>query len=246
VTEQLEEGKAFFGRKYPEMKYLAYFQAYTNTYGELEHLKRLYEEALAVDDVVGLVIGTRPDCVPDELLDYFAELQKKHFVLIEYGVETTSDVTLMRINRGHTFAQAEDAIRRTAQRGIPVGAHFILGLPGEAWEEIVAQADCISKLPLDTLKLHQLQIVRGTKMAQEFADESADFRLFTVEEYATLVADFLERLDTRIAVERFTSQSPKSLLVAPDWGVKNYQFVELVKKVLRQRGSYQGAKIKSR
>ena len=241
VTEQLEEGKAFFGRKYPEMKYLAYFQAYTNTYGELEHLKRLYEEALAVEDVVGLVIGTRPDCVPDELLDYFADLQKRHFVLIEYGVETTSDVTLKRINRGHTFAQAEDAIRRTAQRGIPVGAHFILGLPGEAWDDFVAQADCISKLPLDTLKLHQLQIVRGTKMAQEFADESADFRLFTVEEYAALVADFLERLDTRIAVERFTSQSPKELLVAPDWGLKNYQFVELVKKTLRQRGTYQGA-----
>jgi radical SAM protein (TIGR01212 family) len=244
VTEQLEEGKAFFGRKYPEMKYLAYFQAYTNTYGELEHLKRLYEEALAVKDVVGLVIGTRPDCVPNELLDYFAELQKRHFVLIEYGVETTNDATLKRINRGHTFAQAEDAIRRTAERNIPVGAHFILGLPGEPWDEIVAQADCISHLPLNTLKLHQLQIVKGTKMAQEFMSQPEDFRLFTVDEYAALVADFLERLDTRIAVERFTSQSPKELLLAPDWGVKNYQFVELVKKTLRQRESYQGIKRK--
>lgn len=241
VTEQLEEGKVFFRRKYPEMKYLAYFQAYTNTYGELEHLKRLYEEALAVEDVVGLVIGTRPDCVPDELLDYFAELQKRYFVLIEYGVETTNDDTLKRINRGHTFEQAEDAIRRTAQRGIPVGAHFILGLPGETWNAIVAQADVISKLPLNTLKLHQLQIVKGTKMAQEFEANSEDFRLFEVEEYATLVADFLERLDTRIAVERFTSQSPKELLLAPNWGMKNYQFVELVKKILRSRGSYQGA-----
>lgn len=244
VTEQLEEGKAFFGRKYPEMKYLAYFQAYTNTYGELEHLKRLYEEALAVKDVVGLVIGTRPDCVPNELLDYFAELQKRNFVLIEYGVETTNDATLKRINRGHTFAQAEDAIRRTAERNIPVGAHFILGLPGEPWDEIVAQADRISHLPLNTLKLHQLQIVRGTKMAQEFMSQPEDFRLFTVDEYAALVADFLERLDTRIAVERFTSQSPKELLLAPDWGVKNYQFVELVKKTLRQRESYQGIKRK--
>lgn len=244
VTEQLEEGKAFFGRKYPEMKYLAYFQAYTNTYGELEHLKRLYEEALAVKDVVGLVIGTRPDCVPNELLDYFAELQKRHFVLIEYGVETTNDATLKRINRGHTFAQAEDAIRRTAERNIPVGAHFILGLPGEPWDEIVAQVDRISHLPLNTLKLHQLQIVRGTKMAQEFMSHPEDFRLFTVDEYAALVADFLERLDTRIAVERFTSQSPKELLLAPDWGVKNYQFVELVKKTLRLRESYQGIKRK--
>ena len=150
VTEQLEEGKVFFRRKYPEMKYLAYFQAYTNTYGELEHLKRLYEEALAVEDVVGLVIGTRPDCVPNELLDYFAELQKRYFVLIEYGVETTNNTTLKRINRGHTFEQAEDAIRRTALRGIPVGAHFILGLPGETWDGIVAQADVISKHPLYT------------------------------------------------------------------------------------------------
>ncbi|MEE0805582.1 MAG: TIGR01212 family radical SAM protein [Prevotellamassilia sp.] len=241
VTEQLEEGKVFFRRKYPEMKYLAYFQAYTNTYGELEHLKRLYEEALAVEDVVGLVIGTRPDCVPDELLDYFSELQKRCFVLIEYGVETTNNITLKRINRGHTFEQAEDAIRRTAQRGIPVGAHFILGLPGETWDAIVAQADVISRLPLNTLKLHQLQIVKGTKMAQEFETNPEDFRLFEVEEYAALVADFLERLDTRIAVERFTSQSPKELLLAPNWGMKNYQFVELVKKILRSRGSYQGA-----
>ena len=241
VTEQLEEGKVFFRRKYPEMKYLAYFQAYTNTYGELEHLKRLYEEALAVEDVVGLVIGTRPDCVPDELLDYFAELHKRCFVLIEYGVETTNDDTLKRINRGHTFEQAEDAIRRTAQRGIPVGAHFILGLPGETWDAIVAQADVISRLPLNTLKLHQLQIVKGTKMAQEFEANPEDFRLFEVEEYAALVADFLERLNTRIAVERFTSQSPKELLLAPNWGMKNYQFVELVKKILRTRGSYQGA-----
>lgn len=244
VTEQLEEGKAFFARKYPEMKYLAYFQAYTNTYGEIENLKQLYEEALAVKDVVGLVIGTRPDCVPDALLDYFAELQKHHFVLIEYGVETTNDHTLKRINRGHTFAQAEDAIRRTALRNIPVGAHFILGFPGEPWDEIVQQASVISRLPLDTLKLHQLQIVRGTKMAQEFVQQPEDFRLFTVEEYAALVADFIERLDARIAVERFTSQSPKELLLAPDWGIKNYQFVELVKKTLRQRNTHQGAAYK--
>lgn len=241
VAQQLEEGKAFFARKYPEMKYLAYFQAYTNTYGELKHLQRLYEEALMVDDVVGLVVGTRPDCVTDELLDYFAELSRAHFVLIEYGVETTNDATLRRVNRGHTYAQAVDAIRRTAERGIPVGAHFILGLPGETWDEIVGQAAEISKLPLDTIKLHQLQIVKGTKMAREFETNPADFRLFTPNEYAALVADFLEHLATPIAVERFTSQSPKELLLAPDWGLKNYQFVELVKKQLRQRGTYQGS-----
>ena len=240
VAEQLEEGKAFFARKYPTMRYLAYFQAYTNTYAEVERLKQLYEEALAVSDVVGLVIGTRPDCVSDELLDYLADLAKRSFVLVEYGVETISDATLQRVNRGHTYQQSVDAIRRTAARGIPVGAHFILGLPGEDWDAIVAQADEISRLPLDTLKLHQLQIVRGTRMAREFQADSSEFRLFKVEEYVGLVADFLERLTTRIAVERFTSQSPKELLLAPDWGVKNYQFVEMVKKELRRRGTYQG------
>lgn len=240
VTEQLEEGKAFFARKYPTMRYLAYFQAYTNTYAELERLKQLYEEALAVTDVVGLVIGTRPDCVSDDLLDYLADLAQRSFVLVEYGVETVSEATLQRVNRGHTYQQSVDAIRRTAARGIPVGAHFILGLPGEDWDAIVAQADEISRLPLDTLKLHQLQIVRGTRMAREFQDAPGDFRLFKVEEYVRLVADFLERLTTRIAVERFTSQSPKDLLLAPDWGVKNYQFVEMVKKELRRRATYQG------
>ncbi len=242
VAQQLEEGKAFFARKYPNMKYLAYFQAYTNTYGDFERLKKLYEEALAVEDVVGLVVGTRPDCVSDELLDYFAELSKRCFVLVEYGVETTNDVTLRRVNRGHTYQQSVEAIQRTAQRGIPVGAHFILGLPGEAWDDIVAQAVEISKLPLDTLKLHQLQIVKGTRMAREFEASPSDFRLFKVEEYVRLVADFLERLSTRIAVERFTSQSPKELLLAPDWGVKNYQFVEMVKKEMRSRSSYQGCR----
>ena len=243
VAQQLEEGKAFFARKYPEMKYLAYFQAYTNTYAELSRLKVLYEQALAVDGVVGLVVGTRPDCMPDELLDYFEQLSKRTFLLVEYGVETTNDDTLKRINRGHTYAQAVEAIEKTAARGIHVGAHFILGLPGERWDEIVAQARLISKLPLATLKLHQLQIIKGTRLAKEFHDSPQDFRLFTAKEYAELVADFLELLDSRIAVERFTSQSPKELLLAPDWGMKNYQFVELVRDNLRQRATYQGVRV---
>ncbi len=148
VRQQLEDGKDFFSRKYPEMRYLAYFQSYTNTYGKLEHLRSLYEEALATDKVVGLVVGTRPDCMPEELLDYFSELSRRTFVLIEYGVETTDDETLKRINRGHTYACAAEAVRRTAERGIAVGAHLILGLPGERREDIVARAAEISELPL--------------------------------------------------------------------------------------------------
>ncbi|MBO5699310.1 MAG: TIGR01212 family radical SAM protein [Bacteroidaceae bacterium] len=240
ITQQIEEGKQFFARKYPDMKFLAYFQAYTNTYDQLDVLKAKYEEALAVDGVVGLVVGTRPDCVSDELLRYLKDLSARCFVLVEYGVESVSNETLLRINRGHTFEQAVDTIHRTAKIGLPVGAHFILGLPGESWDDIVRSASVISQLPLDTIKLHQLQIVRGTRMAREYQENPKDFTLFSADEYASLVVDFLEHLTTRIAVERFTSQSPAELLMAPNWGLKNYQFVELVKKKLRLRSSYQG------
>ena len=157
VTQQLEEGKQFFARKYPDMKYLAYFQAYTNTYGELQELKRKYEEALQVPDVVGIVIGTRPDCMPDELLDYLEELNRRTFLIVEYGVESTDNDTLKRINRGHSFEVAADAIRKTAERNIRVGAHIILGLPGETREMLIQQAGVLSSLPLTTLKLQQLQ-----------------------------------------------------------------------------------------
>lgn len=240
VTVQLEKGKLFFARKYPTMRYLAYFQAYTNTYGELSKLKRLYEEALEVSGVEGLVVGTRPDCVPDDLLDYLAELSKRVFVLVEFGVECTSDALLKRLNRGHSFACSCDAIRRTAQRGIAVGAHLILGLPGQQREDILAQAEELSQLPLNTLKLHQLQLVKGTRLAKDYEVDASDFHFYTAAEYADLVVDFLERLTPEIAVERFASQSPKDLLIAPDWGLKNYEFTELVKRRLRERDTYQG------
>lgn len=240
VTDQLAEGVRFFSRKYPEMRYLAYFQAYTSTYGEQERLERLYEEALDYPGVVGLVIGTRPDCVPDRLLDYLARLSEQVLVLVEYGVESTLDRTLRRINRGHDFAEAEEAIRRTAARGIAVGAHLILGLPGESRDEILGHADRLSDLPLTTLKLHQLQLIRHTRMALEFERQPEDFHLFTVDEYIDLAIDFIERLDPAIALERFVSQSPKELLIAPDWGLKNYEFTARVNRRLAERDSWQG------
>lgn len=240
VGQQLEEGKRFFSGKYPDMKYLAYFQAYTNTYGELEELKHKYEEALTVADVVGLVIGTRPDCMPDDLLDYLEELNKRIFVLIEYGIESTDDETLKRINRGHTFAQAEEAVVRTAQRGIPVGGHVILGLPGEEREALIRQAERLSRLPLTTLKLHQLQLIKGTRMASEYEKTSELFHLYSVDEYIDLVIDYIEHLRPDLVLERFVSQSPKELLIAPDWGVKNYEFTEKVKKRMRERNAWQG------
>lgn len=240
VTDQLAEGVRFFSRKYPEMRYLAYFQAYTSTYGEQERLERLYQEALGYPGVVGLVIGTRPDCMPDRLLDYLARLSEQVLVLVEYGVESTLDRTLRRINRGHDFAEAEEAIRRTAARGIAVGAHLILGLPGESRDEILGHADRLSELPLTTLKLHQLQLIRHTRMALEFERQPEDFHLFTVDEYIDLAIDFIERLDPAIALERFVSQSPKELLIAPDWGLKNYEFTARVNRRLAERDSWQG------
>lgn len=240
VTMQLEEGKRFFARKYPQMKYLAYFQAYTNTYGELELLKRMYEEALAVEGVVGLVIGTRPDCMPDSLLDYLEEVNRRTFLLVEYGIESADDRTLERINRGHSFACTEDAVRRTAARGIRTGGHVILGLPGESREDLIKQAERLSELPLTTLKMHQLQLIRGTRMAHEYALHPEEFHLFSADEYIDLVIDYVEHLRPDLILERFVSQSPRELLLAPDWGLKNHEFTDRVKKRMKERDAWQG------
>ena len=240
VSQQLEEGKRFFARKYPEMKYLAYFQAYTNTYAALDRLKELYEEALCVPDVVGLVIGTRPDCMPDALLDYLEELNRRTFLIVEYGIESTDNVTLKRINRGHSFEVAAEAVRRTASRGIRVGAHIILGLPGEERSSLIEQAGLLSSLPLTTLKLHQLQLIKGTRMAAEYEHQPDDFHLYSADEYIDLVIDYVEHLRPDIVLERFVSQSPKELLIAPDWGLKNHEFTDKVKKRMRERDAWQG------
>ena len=241
IKVQLEEGKRFFAHKYPEMKYLAYFQAYTNTYAGLESLKRKYEEALSVDDVVGLVIGTRPDCMPDELLQYLENLNRQTFLLVEYGIETTCDETLKRINRGHTYADTVETVQRTAARGILTGGHVILGLPGESHDDMVSQAGVLSELPLTTLKMHQLQLIRGTRMAYEYEQNPAGFHLFNdVNEYIELVIDYIEHLRPDIVPERFVSQSPRELLIAPDWGLKNYEFTARVQKRMKERGAYQG------
>ena len=238
VTQQLEEGKRFFAHKYPDMKYLAYFQAFTNTYAPLSHLKALYEEALQVEDIVGIVIGTRPDCVSDELLDYLAELNQRTFVLVEYGLESTNNDTLLRINRGHTFEQSQEAIERTKQRGLLCGAHIILGLPGEDAAESLRQAPIISRLPIDILKIHQMQIIRGTRLADEF--ETNPFHIYSVDEYIQLIAEYIQRLRPDMILERFVSQSPKELLIAPHWGLKNYEFTNLLVNYLKQHEIRQG------
>ncbi|MDR0333048.1 MAG: TIGR01212 family radical SAM protein [Dysgonamonadaceae bacterium] len=242
ISEQLANGIDFFSHKYPEMKYLAYFQSYTNTYGSIESLTTMYEEALAYPNVVGLIIGTRPDCMPDELLDYLEKLNKKTFLLVEYGVESTLNKTLERINRQHTYEESVDAIHKTAERGIPVGVHMILGLPDETKEDILYHADELSKLPLTTIKLHQLQIIKGTVMEKEFKSLPESFHLFQLDEYIDLCVDFAERLHPNFYIERFSSHSPVEWRIAPDWGIKNAEITHKVTKRFLERDSRQGKK----
>ena len=238
ITQQLEAGKQFFARKYPEMKYLAYFQAYTNTYASISHLRELYEEALSVKDIVGIVIGTRPDCVSDKLLDYLEDLNRRTFLIVEYGVESANDDTLRRINRGHSFAQSRLAIEKTHQRGILTGAHIILGLPGEDAQENLRQAPLISSLPIDILKIHQMQIIRDTRLADEF--EQKPFHIYSVDEYIELIANYIQRLRKDLVLERFVSQSPKELLITPQWGLKNHEFTDLLNNYLKNHQIHQG------
>ncbi len=226
IREQLKEGKNFFNRKYSDMKYLAYFQAFTNTYGSVDLLKKMYEEALQEEDIVGLVIGTRPDCISTPLLDYLEQLSRQTFLIVEYGIESANNDTLRRINRGHTFECSKKAVEMTAERGILNGGHIILGLPGEDREESLRQAPIISSLPLNILKIHQMQIIKGTRLAEEYLQNP--FPLYTVEEYVRLIADYISLLRKDLVLERFVSQSPPELLIAPRWGLKNYQFVHLL------------------
>ena len=226
IREQLKEGKNFFNRKYSNMKYLAYFQAFTNTYGSVDLLKKMYEEALQEEDIVGLVIGTRPDCISTPLLDYLEQLSRQTFLIVEYGIESANNDTLRRINRGHTFECSKKAVEMTAERGILTGGHIILGLPGEDREESLRQAPVISSLPLNILKIHQMQIIKGTRLAEEYLQNP--FPLYTVEEYVRLIADYISLLRKDLVLERFVSQSPPELLIAPRWGLKNYQFVHLL------------------
>lgn len=238
ITEQIAVGKRFFGRKYPDMRYLAYFQAYTNTYADLDTLKRRYEEALSIDGVVGLVIGTRPDCVSTAVLDYLAELARQTFVIVEYGIESANDETLKRINRGHTFECSRRAIEQTAARGITVGGHVIIGLPGEDEAETLRQAQLISATKLNILKLHQLQIIKGTQLARDYL--ANPFHVYSVEEYISLIARYIQLLRKDLILERFTSQSPADKLLAPKWGLKNYEFANLLLKHLKKTNSWQG------
>ena len=240
ITDQLEKGIAFFAGKRKTQKYLAYFQAYTNTYADIQRIKQLYSEALAHPKVVGLVTGTRPDCIDEELIDFLSVLAKKYFISLEFGVESTLDNTLEKVNRCHTFEETVAAYSMAKDQGIYLGAHLIIGLPGESKKDILHHADKLSKLPIHFLKLHQLQLVKHTVMAVQYKRDPHEFDLFDMEEYIDLITEFVARLRPDIIIERFISQTTRDLLIAPHWGVKNFEITEEIRKRFQERNLWQG------
>ena len=242
ITHQIEEGIAFHRWRYREaQRYLVYFQSFSNTYAPLEVLRERYEEALAHPDVAGLIIGTRPDCVDEAVLDYLAELAREKYVAIEYGIESVYDASLRAVNRGHDFATAERAVQMTTERGLACGAHFILGLPGETDEMILEGVKAINRLNLTTVKFHQLQIFRDTAMALEFDEHPERFRFWTVDAYIDLVVEVLRRLRPDVVVERFASEAPPRYHHGPNWGlIRNEELWRRLEERLRERDTYQG------
>ncbi len=242
VAQQIEEGIEFHAVRYKRAEnYLAYFQAYSNTHAPLIKLKEIYEQALSHPRVVGLVIGTRPDCVDEVKLDYFQGLAQEYYISIEYGIESCYNKTLELINRCHTFEESVWAIQETARRGISIGAHIIFGLPGESRDAMLAEAEIVSSLPLSSVKFHQLQIIKGTAMEKQFLENPAMFSLFGMEEYINFIVDFLERLNPDIVVERFTGEAPPWFLAVPGWGrLRTDQLLNMIEKKLEERNTWQG------
>ncbi|MBK1685267.1 TIGR01212 family radical SAM protein [Rhodoferax fermentans] len=243
ITEQISAGLNFLRRRYPNtQRYMAYFQSYSNTYGEFERLRACYDEALAHPDISGLAIGTRPDCLPDVVLDYLAELSRHHIIELEIGIESCNDAVLARVNRGHDFACSVDAIQRAAARGLEVTAHLLLGLPGESVDSMLDGARQLSNLPIHALKLHQLQVVRGTLLARDWRRDPESVPLLGEDECIGLLADFIERLAPHILLQRVGSEVPPSQKLAPEWNVRLSELAPRISAELTKRGSWQGCR----
>lgn len=244
ITVQIERGISFAAHRYAKStKFLAYFQSFSNTYAPLERLKTIYDEALAHPQVVGIVVGTRPDCIDEQKLDYFAQLAARGvYVIVEYGIESVYDQTLRRVNRGHDFECARRAVEMTAERGLHSGAHFIVGLPGESRQMILDSVEVINSLPLTTVKFHQLQLFKGTAMAAEYEVDPSEFHFFALDEYIDLFIDMLERLRPDMVVERFASEAPPRYhAMEHPWGsIRNERLVQLLEKRLVERDTFQG------
>jgi radical SAM protein (TIGR01212 family) len=241
ITQQILEGITFHEKRYRKAtRYLAYFQAYSNTHASLARLAPMYEEALKTDGIIGIVIGTRPDCVDDEKLDYLSKLAVKAHVVIEYGIESVYDETLKRVNRGHTISDSITAIHKTAERGIQCGGHLIFGLPGEPPDQMLESASLISTLPLHSIKFHQLQLFRNTIMAQEYEKNPSDFTLFTEDEYMDFLIEYITRFNPRIIIERIAGETPPRFAVIRPWGPRYDQILVKFERLLEERNCWQG------
>mgnify|MGYP001060963213 CR=1 FL=1 len=242
ITRQIEEGIQFHRWRYRRsVGYLAYFQAYSNTYAPIDSLQKLYEEALAHPEVVGLVIGTRPDCVNEAILDYLAELSRTYVVLLEFGIESVYDHSLERINRGHDFATSQWAVREAAARGLMVGGHFILGLPGESESAMLEATQCINELPFHHIKLHQLQLMKGTAMVKDYRKHPQDYRFFSPDEYIHFLIQFVERLRPDLQLERFASEVPPAFNLTPvSWDLRYDVFLKRFEAELERCDTWQG------
>jgi len=241
IVKQIDTGIEFMRRRYPRTKsFLAYFQSYSNTYDDLDKLKKTYDIALNHPEITGIVIGTRPDCLPDEVLDYLADLSTRTLVELEIGIESCNDDVLRECLRGHDFACTKDAIHRAARRGLFITGHLLLGLPLETKESLIAGATELAALPLDALKFHQLQIVRGTRLANQYRSTPESITLLDPPSYLDAVIDILEHLPPSIKIQRLGSEVPPNVLVSPDWGFRLSRFPEMLEKRLDERDSWQG------
>lgn len=238
VKLQIEAGKRFFARKYPDMKYLAYFQSYTNTFSRngsgVDSLEALYREALGEEDVIGLVIGSRPDCFPDDVVEMLGRLNREYPVFVELGAESSHDATLRLINRGHTWQQTCEAVKRLSKEGIRTGLHLICGLPGETEEMMLSTIGRACELPIDSLKLHHLQVISATPLHRAMERDEIKVKPFAKEEYLDLCVKIIRRIPRTIAIERFLASSPPEKVIAPKWGIKNYEFTNLLLNRLKR------------
>lgn len=243
VKTQIQQGIRFARRRYKAQKFIAYFQAYTNTYAPPEYLHRLFREALSQEGIVGLSIGTRPDCVDEPVLNLIEDLARENYIWIEYGLQSAHDKTLDLINRGHHLAHFLDAVERTKRRNIRMCVHIILGLPGEGREEMLETARIVSRLGLDGIKIHLMHAIKNTALEQWYYEKK--IKMLEMQEYASLVADVLEILPPDMVIQRLTGDAPKEILVAPDWAIRKLEIINLIEQELTRRGSCQGSQYKS-
>ena len=245
IESQILQGMNFHRTRYRKAtRFLAYFQAYSNTYSSLEHMQSLYEQALKVPGIIGIVIGTRPDCVDEDKLNYFQDLSKKHYVTVEYGIESVINRTLQRVNRGHDVEKSLWAVRETARRGVRVGGHMIIGLPGEDRHDFLDSGRELSRWPLNNIKFHQLQVIRHTAMAREYEERPNEFVSFTLEEYLELMMEIVEQLNPSIVVERIAGEVTPGMGIREGWGIRYDRVLQAFEDLLEKHDTWQGKKFK--